>query len=60
MACNQMERQKWKYQAQQIVHLASQHCLTYVAEGSSDQLQLRPCVSQQEDQLFSLTEEVWK
>ena len=60
MACNQMERQKWKYQAQQIVHLASQHCLTYVAQGSSDQLQLRPCVSQQEDQLFSLTEEVWK
>lgn len=60
MACNQMERQKWKFQDQQIVHQASQQCLTYVAQGSSDQVQLRPCVSQQESQLFSWTEEIWK
>ena len=60
MACNQLDRQKWKYQQQQIVHTESQRCLTYVAQGSSDHLLLRPCVAQQADQLFHLAEENWK
>ena len=61
MACNQMDRQKWKFQDKKIIHLASEHCLTYVPQGSSDHLLLRPCTTRDSsDQTFTLVEEKWK
>lgn len=61
MACNQLDRQKWKYRGGNIVHDISQLCLTFVAEGSSDPFMLLPCSeANQQNQQFQLQVEQWR
>lgn len=59
LACNQMDRQFWRHENNKLVHIATGKCLTYLPQGSSDQLVIRQCGGQ-EGQNFQLVAEDWK
>ena len=58
MACNHLERQHWHHEDQKLKHRVTGLCLTYVAQGSSDHLILRPCENS-EAAKFDLVPEDW-
>ena len=63
-SCNQMSRQKWKYDSVQnhLIHVDTSLCLTYIAEGSSDSLLLKSCSSPtiNQENRFKLELEHWR
>ena len=58
-ACNQLDRQKWRLEGARLVHDVTDQCLTYVTEGSSDPLILRPCQARAAEQQFEWKSEMW-
>jgi len=59
-ACNTLDRQKWRLEGTRLVHSLTDQCLTYVTEGTSDQLVLKACKSRLPSQQFEFVEENWK
>lgn len=62
-ACNQMERQEWSFddKTQVVTHKLTKHCLTYVPQGSSDPLVIKPCRTDlAEKQQFNFIANDWQ
>ena len=52
----------WRFDKknERLVHNTTDHCLSHVTEGSSDQLVLKPCIqSKDPSQQFQLVPEDW-
>ena len=64
MACNEMARQMWRFDEKidRLVHNVTDFCLSYVTEGSTDQLVLKSCTGSKTDpmQQFQRIPEDWR